>query len=136
MSQTRCSELVASTNAFLDSWRKARQPKPLAQTDAPRRSSQNSRTPTGPLARAHDVFNARHTNQMHASWEARGRRTIKHHYLKHWAKQAAGHGNPSFYHTYADESTHRCIKRIAKSVHSHRFAERVLVRLLKRKRLA
>lgn len=68
--------------------------------------------------------------------EARGRCTIKHHYMKHWAKEAADHGNPSFYHTYADESRNRWIKRVAKAVHARRFAERVLLRLLKRQRLA
>lgn len=70
------------------------------------------------------------------SSEARGRCTVKHHYMKHWAKEAADHGNPSFYHTYADESRNRWIKRIAKAVHARRFAERVLLRLLKRQRLA
>jgi hypothetical protein len=81
-----------------------------------------------PEKRCRELWHA--TCQFLLAWSrAGGHRTIKHHYMVHWARQCVDHGNPSFYHTYADENFHRRVKRVAQRVHATRFAEHTLARL-------
>ncbi len=68
--------------------------------------------------------------QFLRQWKrAHGRCTPKVHYLQHLCAQARLSGNPSFHHTYPDESFHRRVKRAAKTVHASKFAAHVVARL-------
>ncbi len=64
------------------------------------------------------------------AWHAAGgRKTPKHHYLRHFGKETMRFGNPANCHTYRDEGHHLKVRQVAKRANSTRFAEVVLSRL-------